>query len=34
LYGGIHFRDACDNGVAQGKLIGQFVLTNVFGKIQ
>ena len=34
LYGGIHFRDACDNGVAQGKRVGEFVLTNVFGKIQ
>jgi hypothetical protein len=27
LYGGIHFRDACEEGVAQGKRIGQFVLT-------
>jgi len=34
LYGGIHFRDACDNGVAQGKRVGEFVLANVFGKIQ
>ncbi|HTF16532.1 MAG TPA: vanadium-dependent haloperoxidase [Chryseolinea sp.] len=31
LYGGIHFRDACDNGVEQGKNIGKNVLTRVFG---
>ena len=30
LYGGIHFRDACDNGVTQGKQVGQFVLSNLF----
>ena len=30
LYGGIHFRDACDNGVAQGKQVGQFVLSSLF----
>ena len=30
LYGGIHFRDACENGVAQGKEIGHFVLRNLF----
>lgn len=30
LYGGIHFRDACENGVSQGKLVGQFVLSSVF----
>ena len=30
LYGGIHFRDACEQGVLQGKQIGQFVLSNVF----
>jgi hypothetical protein len=30
LYGGIHFRDACDNGVAQGKLVGQLVLSDMF----
>lgn len=29
LYGGIHFRDACENGVAQGKKIGGFVLTKL-----
>ena len=34
LYGGIHFRDACENGVTQGKLVGEFVLSNLFGKIQ
>lgn len=30
LYGGIHFRDACDNGMAQGKQVGQFVLGSLF----
>lgn len=30
LYGGIHFRDACEFGVQQGKQIGQFVLSNIF----
>lgn len=30
LYGGIHFRDACDNGVVQGKQVGQFVLSRLF----
>jgi hypothetical protein len=30
LYGGIHFRDACDYGVLQGKQVGQFVLSNLF----
>jgi hypothetical protein len=30
LYGGIHFRDACDYGVIQGKQVGQFVLSNLF----
>ncbi len=29
LYGGIHFRDACENGVVQGKQIGQFILSNM-----
>ncbi|MEO5603949.1 MAG: vanadium-dependent haloperoxidase [Cyclobacteriaceae bacterium] len=29
LYGGIHFRDACEQGVAQGRRIGQFVLNNL-----
>jgi hypothetical protein len=30
LYGGIHFRDACDQGLAQGKQVGRFVLNRVF----
>jgi hypothetical protein len=30
LYGGIHFRDACTNGVIQGRHVGQFVLSNLF----
>jgi hypothetical protein len=30
LYGGIHFRDACENGAVQGKQIGQFILSNMF----
>jgi hypothetical protein len=30
LYGGIHFRDACDNGIVQGKQVGQFVLSSLF----
>lgn len=30
LYGGIHFRDACDNGLVQGKQVGQFVLSTLF----
>jgi hypothetical protein len=30
LYGGIHFRDACDLGVTQGRQVGQFVLSNLF----
>ena len=34
LYGGIHFRDACENGVAQGKRVGELILTDLFGKIQ
>jgi hypothetical protein len=31
LYGGIHFRDACENGVQQGKQVGQFILNSMFG---
>jgi len=42
LYGGIHYRPAIDNGVTQGKSIGEFihekistrVLQNVKAKIQ
>jgi hypothetical protein len=30
LYGGIHFRDACEEGLAQGKRVGQFVLNSIF----
>jgi hypothetical protein len=30
LYGGIHFRDACEQGVAQGKLVGQLALHKLF----
>lgn len=30
LYGGIHFRDACDNGLVQGKQVGQFVVSKLF----
>jgi hypothetical protein len=30
LYGGIHFRDACENGVTQGKQIAQFILSSMF----
>lgn len=29
LYGGIHFRDACEEGLAQGKMIGHFVLNSL-----
>lgn len=29
LYGGIHFRDAIDNGVTEGKQIAEFILHNV-----
>lgn len=30
LYGGIHFRDACEQGLAQGRNVGQFVLNRLF----
>ncbi|MBT1695280.1 vanadium-dependent haloperoxidase [Fulvivirgaceae bacterium PWU4] len=30
LYGGIHFRDACEQGAAQGKRVGQFVISSAF----
>ena len=30
LYGGIHFRDACDEGATQGKKVGQFILNSLF----
>jgi hypothetical protein len=29
LYGGIHFRDACEQGMLQGSKIGQFVLSSL-----
>lgn len=29
LYGGIHFREAIDNGVAQGRLVGQIVMGRI-----
>jgi len=30
LYGGIHFRDACEQGLSQGRNVGQFVLSSLF----
>lgn len=30
VYGGIHFRDACDEGVVQGKQIGQHIVGKLF----
>lgn len=30
LYGGIHYRDACENGVDQGRNIGNYVLSRMF----
>jgi hypothetical protein len=30
MYGGIHFRDACDQGLVQGRNVGQFVLNSLF----
>lgn len=30
LYGGIHFRDACEQGLVQGKKVGDFVLNSLF----
>lgn len=32
LYGGIHFRDACEEGVKQGRLIGKNTLAKIFGE--
>ena len=29
LYGGIHYLPACENGVAQGKALGNFVISNI-----
>ena len=31
LYGGIHFRDACDEGLEQGRRVGQYVLSKIAG---
>ena len=31
LYGGIHFRDACEQGMMQGKRVGEFVWVRMFG---
>lgn len=31
LYGGIHFRDACEHGVTQGRRVGQHALNTMFG---
>ena len=30
MYGGIHFRDACEQGFVQGRNVSQFVLSNLF----
>ena len=30
IYGGIHFRDACEQGVIQGNNVGRFVLSSLF----
>lgn len=30
LYGGIHFRDACEQGFVQGRNVGEFVLNRLF----
>jgi hypothetical protein len=29
LYGGIHYREACDKGVQQGKLVAKSIITNI-----
>ncbi len=34
LYGGIHFRDACEDGIVQGKRVGKFALSSMFGTQQ
>ncbi len=31
LYGGIHYRDACEEGLAQGRKVGQNTLNSLFG---
>ena len=30
LYGGLHFRDACEQGVSQGNLVGQLAIRKLF----
>ena len=30
LYGGIHYRDACEEGVIQGRKVGKYVVRSVF----
>ena len=30
LYGGIHFRDSCDNGIVQGKKVGELAVDKMF----
>ncbi len=32
LYGGIHYRDAIDNGVLQGEQIGKYIVKNFLGQ--
>ena len=32
IYGGIHFRDACEQGVSQGRKIGEYVLNSLLSK--
>jgi PAP2 superfamily len=34
LYGGIHFRDACDEGLKQGRQVGDFILRKLFGNME
>jgi len=34
LYGGIHYRDACDQGLIQGKAVAQIALHRLFGERQ
>lgn len=31
IYGGIHFRDACEQGAWQGKMVGELVVKSVLG---
>lgn len=34
LYGGIHYRDACEQGLVQGKNVGRHALRRMFGDMQ